>query len=77
MEFVRQRYQGLWDIRKAVEYGCKASARTIESIGAQDSIPWADEVDRKPVEKALSENAPTPENNATPERRASPEKMPI
>ena len=45
MEYVRQREQGVWDIRKAVELGCKAASKTIEQIGAQDSIPWADEID--------------------------------
>ena len=55
VEFVRQKHMGLWDIRKAVEYGCKASARTIESIGAQESIPWEDEVSREPVVDAAPE----------------------
>jgi len=47
MEFVRQNQTKplQWDIRKAVEMGCKAAARTISGIGAQDAIPWADEVE--------------------------------
>ena len=51
VEFVKQKrgHQeagGVWDIKKAVEFACKASARTIESYGPQESIPWADEVYR-------------------------------
>lgn len=30
---------------KAVESGCKASASTLEHVGAQQSIPWADDID--------------------------------
>lgn len=45
VQFVRQKHIGLWDIRKAVEYGCKASSRTIQSVGAQESIPWSDDLE--------------------------------
>jgi hypothetical protein len=50
MEFVRQNrtrpFQSFqWDIRKAVELGCKAAAKTISEIGAQEAIPWADEIE--------------------------------
>lgn len=34
-----------WDIGAAVRFGCKASARIIESLGTLDHIAWADEVD--------------------------------
>lgn len=34
------------NIEEVVRYACLAAARTIEKIGAQDSIPWSDEVDR-------------------------------
>ncbi len=45
VEYVQQKHRGKWDIRRAVERACKASARTIEVLGAQESIPWADEID--------------------------------
>ena len=45
-EYIRQKQLGEWDISKAVARACKASARTIERLGAQESIPWADETDR-------------------------------
>ncbi|PVH73324.1 Ribokinase-like protein [Cadophora sp. DSE1049] len=45
LEYVKQKYRGEWDIRKAVERGCKAAAKTMEQITAQESIPWADEID--------------------------------
>ncbi|KAL4747500.1 Ribokinase-like protein [Aspergillus terricola var. indicus] len=45
VEYIRQKQQGQWDIAKAVRRACKASARTIERFGAQESIPWANEVD--------------------------------
>lgn len=46
LEYVRQMHRGeVWDIKKAVELGCKAAAHTIRQLGAQDSIPWADDLD--------------------------------
>ncbi|TKA72635.1 hypothetical protein B0A55_05980 [Friedmanniomyces simplex] len=45
LECVQQkRGRSPWDIRKAVEKGCKAAAKTLQQLGAQDAIPWADEV---------------------------------
>lgn len=44
-EYIRQKQLGKWDISTAVTRACKASARTIERLGAQESIPWADEID--------------------------------
>ncbi|KAH8601012.1 Ribokinase-like protein [Bisporella sp. PMI_857] len=44
VEYVRQRQLGGWDIEKAIARACKASARTIEMIGAQDSILWRNEI---------------------------------
>ena len=45
-EYVRQKItQDTWDIEKAVIRACKASAVTICTLGAQDGIPWADEID--------------------------------
>ncbi|KAL8666351.1 MAG: hypothetical protein Q9202_001622 [Teloschistes flavicans] len=43
VEFVKQKHLGGWNIKKAVEFACKASARTIEKVGALETIPWADE----------------------------------
>lgn len=40
-----QKQKGEWNIRAAVQYGCKASARVIEYLGCQEPIVWADEVD--------------------------------
>lgn len=46
LECVRQkRKKQQWDIKKAVERGCRAAAKTILQLGAQDAIPWADEID--------------------------------
>jgi hypothetical protein len=45
VEFVKQKRMGKWDIRHAVQRACKASARTICVLGAQEAIPWADEID--------------------------------
>ncbi|KAL8773596.1 MAG: hypothetical protein Q9194_004303 [Teloschistes cf. exilis] len=44
VEFVRKKHRGEWNIKEAVEFACQASARTIEKVGALESIPWADEV---------------------------------
>ena len=52
MEFVKQKQQGTWNIEQAVRFACKASARTIEHLGAQDAIPWADQVERVESEHA-------------------------
>lgn len=45
VEYLQQKQRGEWDIEKAIEHGCKASARTIERLGAVESIPWIDEID--------------------------------
>lgn len=37
--------KGEWDIKAAVEFGCKASAWVIEHLGCLHPICWADEVD--------------------------------
>jgi ribokinase len=45
MEYVkRKRQSGDFDIEKAIRRACRASSRTIERIGAQESIPWSDEI---------------------------------
>lgn len=45
-DYIRQKQLGAWDISRAVARACQASARTIGRFGAQESIPWADEIDR-------------------------------
>ena len=48
---------GQWDIRAAVVRACKAAALTITKIGAQDGIPWRDEIDNfeeEAISKRLS-----------------------
>jgi len=46
LEFVRQRRKNSsFDIKKAVQRGCRAAARTLLELGAQDAIPWADEIE--------------------------------
>ena len=44
-EYLRSKLTGTWDIRSAVQKGCKASARVIEHIGCLEPICWADEID--------------------------------
>ena len=46
VDVVRQKRLKTWDIRRAVQFACKAASRTIEQIGAMEPIPWADEVER-------------------------------
>ena len=45
VNYIQQKHTNKWDIKLAVEYACKASARTIEHQGCLDPIPWADKVD--------------------------------
>ncbi len=45
-EYLRQKATGTWDIKSAVVRANKAAAMTIRSVGAQDGIPWSDEIDR-------------------------------
>ncbi|MCJ1381397.1 hypothetical protein MMC17_004507 [Xylographa soralifera] len=56
VEFVKQKQQGIWNIEQAVRFACKASARTIEHLGAQEAIPWADQVD--PIESEQAKVKP-------------------
>jgi ribokinase len=42
--WVKEKQCGKWDLRSAVEYACKASARTIQKVGCQESIPWASDL---------------------------------
>lgn len=60
-EYVRQKkLQELWDIEKAVIRACKASALTICTLGAQEGIPWADEVDSFFVDRELGPSLDEP-----------------
>ena len=44
-KYLADKQKGEWDIRAAVEFGSKASARVIEHLGCLHPICWADEVD--------------------------------
>lgn len=48
VDVVRSAGENKWDMKRAVEWACKAGARTVERKGAQEAIPWADEVERQP-----------------------------
>ena len=43
-QYLTQLAKDEWNIRSAVEYGCRAAARVIGSLGCLKPIPWADEV---------------------------------
>jgi ribokinase len=45
VEYIKQKQIGEWDIAKAISRACKAYAKTTERFGAQESIPWVDEID--------------------------------
>lgn len=45
-DYLRQKAKGTWDIKSAVVRANKAAAITIQSVGAQDGIPWSDEIDK-------------------------------
>lgn len=40
----RSAKEGGWDIESAVGWACRAAGRTVEKAGAQDAIPWMNEV---------------------------------
>lgn len=45
-DYLRQKQGGReWDIKAAVERACNAAALVVTRIGAQDGIPWMDEID--------------------------------
>lgn len=44
VDYIKQKDVGEWDIKRAVQSGCKAAALAIQRLGAMDAIPWADEV---------------------------------
>lgn len=45
VEFVRQKRKGEWNIERAIAFASKAAARTIEQLGSQTALPWADEIE--------------------------------
>lgn len=45
-EYLRQKTAGNWDIKSAIIRANKAAALTIGKLGAQEGIPWADEIDQ-------------------------------
>ncbi|KAH7017714.1 hypothetical protein EDB80DRAFT_874408 [Ilyonectria destructans] len=44
-DYLCQKAKRTWDIRSAVVRANKAAAITIQNMGAQDGIPWVDEID--------------------------------
>lgn len=66
-EYLRQKTAGNWDIKSAVIHANKAAALTIGKLGAQQGIPWADEIDQfeaelnvtKISEVSIDEETPT------------------
>jgi hypothetical protein len=48
VQYVKQKQQlGTFDVRKAISYAHKAAARTIGCLGAQESLPWMDEIEQR------------------------------
>lgn len=45
-EYLRQKTAGKWDIKSAIIHANKAAALTIGKLGAQEGIPWADEIEQ-------------------------------
>lgn len=44
VDYVTRDPKVAWDIRKAVQFACRAAARTIQEVGCQDTIPWASQL---------------------------------
>ncbi|KAF2121807.1 ribokinase-like protein [Lophiotrema nucula] len=44
-EYVRQKREGVWHLRTAVELACRAAAKSVGRLGAQEAMPWRDEID--------------------------------
>lgn len=44
-EYLRQKVEKRWDIKSAIIRSNKAAAITIQRVGSQDGIPWADEIE--------------------------------
>ncbi|KAL8902732.1 MAG: hypothetical protein Q9207_004429 [Kuettlingeria erythrocarpa] len=53
-EYMNSKRSGRWDIKAAVQKGCKASARVIERIGCLEPICWADEIDTPATSRDLA-----------------------
>lgn len=45
-KYVQQKSVGEWNIRKAVIRVNKGAATTMKSVGAQNGIPWSDEIEK-------------------------------
>ena len=45
VELIRQRREGQFNIRQAITVACAAASKTIQEVGAQEALPWADEID--------------------------------
>ncbi|CAJ2513589.1 Uu.00g017080.m01.CDS01 [Anthostomella pinea] len=58
-DYLRQKAKGTWDIESAVVRANKAAAITIQSMGAQDGIPWADEIDQFDAPYKVPEMSPS------------------
>ena len=54
VEYVLQKRLGEWDIKKAIKRACRSSARTIQAVGCQSAIPWADEIEVELTQTALN-----------------------
>jgi len=44
-DYLRQKRSGQWDLQAAVRRACRAAALITTQIGAQEGIPWMDEID--------------------------------
>lgn len=49
-DYLRQKAKGEWDIKSAVVRSNKAAAMAIQSLSAQDGIPWSNELDDYEIE---------------------------
>jgi hypothetical protein len=72
--YVRQKARGTWDIKSAVVRANKAAALTITKFGAQEGIPWSDEIDQFEgvylgAETAAVERGEEPQQNDAEEER--------
>ena len=45
VELIRQSRQGQFNIRQAIMVACAAASKTIQEVGPQEALPWADEID--------------------------------
>ena len=52
VEYTKQRAKGQWNIKTAVERGCRAAVVELDHPGCIYPVPWADEVDWSESETA-------------------------